>query len=323
MEINNLKSSLRMRNDSTLVVADKSKDNLRQFYKSDQPRLNQDIISSQLSVDDVMKLLSDSELNADFILYENEIKEEKVNGKLKVHGQRHVTNVLLYSILIGQSVFKDKHDLILIMKAAKYHDVGRKTDAYEEHAKSSAEIAKEKLMSTTSAEDIAIITTIIEFHEMPRHTQYAEDEFKKIAKKNGVPSNKISIARKMADVLMDADALDRTRFINKARLNPEYLHYDISKQLVEFAASLQETYAMEDLKEFECNEALNVLLEKYTPQEVLRTIRHSMRGKLNSEEVLTFIHSWASTIHKKEDELDKMFDKSNPTMEEGVKNEKK
>ena len=323
IEINNLKSSLRMRNDSTLVVAAKSKDNLRQFYKSDKPKLSQDIISSQLSVDDVMKLLNDTELNADFILYENEIKEEKVNGKLKVHGQRHVTNVLLYSILIGQSVFKDKHDLLLIMKAAKYHDVGRKTDAYEEHAKASAEIAKEKLMSTTSAEDIAIIITIIEFHEMPRHTQYAEDEFIKIARKNGVPSNKISVARKMADVLMDADALDRTRFINKARLKPEYLHYDISKQLVEFASSLQETYAKEDLKEFECDEALNVILEKFTPQEVLRVIRHSMRGKLNSEDVLAFIHTWASTIHKKEDELDEMFDESNPTMKEGVKNDKK
>ena len=77
-------------------------------------------------------------------MFENELKEEKVNSKLKVHGQRHIKNVLLYSTLIGQSIFKDKHDLDLIMLSAKYHDIGRKTDAYEEHAELSAKIAIEK-----------------------------------------------------------------------------------------------------------------------------------------------------------------------------------
>jgi hypothetical protein len=78
-------------------------------------------------------------------MLENEIKQEGVNVDLKVHGQRHVKNVLLYSALIGQEVIENKSDLNLVLLAAKYHDVGRKTDAHEEHADASADIAVEKL----------------------------------------------------------------------------------------------------------------------------------------------------------------------------------
>ena len=106
----------------------------------------------------------------------------------------------------------------------------------------------------------------------------------------------------MAEVLKDADALDRTRFINKARLDPKFLHYDISKRLVRFASSLQETYAIQDLKEFQCDEAIGRLLQNYTPQEVLRTIRHSTRANLRMEDIQSFINSWAYSSTKKTEE---------------------
>ena len=302
IDINELKTNLRVSRDSTLAMINNCDRNQRQFEKSDFPNISQEMIDVQLSSSDVATVLTDSGISAEFAMYENEIEEENVNGKLKVHGQRHIKNVLLYATLIGQSVVQDKHDLKLIMLAAKYHDVGRKTDAYEEHAESSAKIAVEKLGDKCSAEDLSIISTIIQFHEIPRNISNVDAVFLDIARKNGIPDEQISRAREMAEVLKDADALDRTRFINKARLNPEFLQYGISRQLIRFASSLQETYAIQDLKEFQCDEAIGRLLQNYTPQEVLRTIRHSTRANLRMEDIQSFINSWAYSSTKKTEE---------------------
>ncbi len=319
ININKLKSNFKISKDSTFVMVNNCEENQRQFEKNDIKNINQELLDSQLSSFDVTNMLTNSELSNKIIMFENELKEEKVNSKLKVHGQRHIKNVLLYSTLIGQSIFKDKHDLDLIMLSAKYHDIGRKTDAYEEHAELSAKIAIEKLKDKYSAEDISIISTIIQFHETPRNISNANELFIDIARKNGVPDNEILRTRQMAEVLKDADALDRTRFINKARLNPEFLQYDVSKQLIRFASSLQETYAIEDLKEYQCDEAIDSLLQSYTPQEVLRTIRHSTRSNLKIEDIQNFIKSWAITNIHNNDELHGMLSESTLNGEEGVK----
>lgn len=319
ININKLKSNFKISKDSTFVMVNNCEENQRQFEKNDIKNINQELLASQLSSFDVANMLTNSELSNKIIMFENELKEEKVNSKLKVHGQRHIKNVLLYSTLIGQSIFKDKHDLDLIMLSAKYHDIGRKTDAYEEHAELSAKIAIEKLKDKYSAEDISIISTIIQFHETPRNISNANELFIDIARKNGVPDNEILRTRQMAEVLKDADALDRTRFINKARLNPEFLQYDVSKQLIRFASSLQETYAIEDLKEYQCDEAIDSLLQSYTPQEVLRTIRHSTRSNLKIEDIQNFIKSWAITNIHTTDGLHGVLSESTLNGEEGVK----
>ena len=319
IDINKLKSSFKISMDSTLVMVNNSDGNERQFERSDISTIDQTILDTQLSSSDVMSALTDSGLSTSLVMYENEIKEENVNGRLKVHGQRHIKNVLLYSTLIGQSVVQDKHDLDLIMLSAKYHDIGRKTDAYEEHAEASSKIAIEKLKDKCSPEDLSIISTIIEFHETPRNVDNIDELFVAMARKNGITDDQMPRVRQMAEVLKDADALDRTRFINKARLNPEFLQYDVSKQLIKFASSLQETYAMYDLKEFHCDEAIGILLQTYTPQEVLRTIRHSTRGNLRNEDIQSFINSWASSSMQKTDELKSMLSETGIGKEEGVK----
>lgn len=301
-DINELKTNLRISRDSTLVMLNNCDCNQRQFEKSDLPNISQEMIDVQLSSSDVATALANSGLSSEFTIYENEIKEEKVNDRLKVHGQRHIKNVLLYATLIGQYVVQDKHDLKLIMLSAKYHDIGRKTDAYEEHAESSAQIAVEKLGDKCSKEDLSIISTIIQFHEIQRNISNVDAVFIDMAKKNGIPDDQISRVRQMAEVLKDADALDRTRFINKARLNPEFLQYGISRQLIRFASSLQERYAIQDLKEFQCDEAIDRLLQSYTPQEVLRTIRHSTRTNLRKEDIQSFINSWAYSSAKEIEE---------------------
>ena len=322
IDINKLKSSFKISMDSTLVMVNNSDGNERQFERSDISTIDQASFDTQLSSSDVMSALTDSGLSTSLVMYENEIKEENVNGRLKVHGQRHIKNVLLYSTLIGKSVVQDKHDLDLIMLSAKYHDIGRKTDAYEEHAEASSKIAIEKLKDKCSPEDLSIISTIIEFHETPRNVANVDELFVAIARKNGITDNQMPRVRQMAEVLKDADALDRTRFINKARLNPEFLQYGVSKQLIKFASSLQETYAIYDLKEFHCDEAIGILLQTYTPQEVLRTIRHSTRGNLRNEDIQSFINSWASSSMQRTDELESMLSENDFGKEEGVKHGK-
>lgn len=317
IDINSLKSSFRISMDSIFSIVNSCEDNQRQFEKNDAPNIHHEVLESQLSATDVATVLNDSGLSAKVVMYENEIKEENVNSRLKVHGQRHIKNVLLYSTLIGQSVVQNKHDLDLIMLSAKYHDIGRKTDAHEEHAKLSAKIAVEKLKDKCSSEDLSIISTIIQFHETPRNILNVDELFLNMARKNGVPDNQISRVRQMAEVLKDADALDRTRFINKARLNPDFLQYGVSKQLIRFASSLQETYAIHDLKEFHCDEAIGILLENYTPQEVLRTIRHSTRGNLRNEDVQSFVNSWVNSSIQKASGLHEMLDDSNLGKREG------
>ncbi len=295
IEINKLKANFKISLDSTLVMINNSNGNERQFEKSDIESMDEMTLSTQLSSNDVINILNNNGLSTNLVMYENEIKNENVNAKLKVHGQRHIKNVLLYSGLIGQSIIKDKHDLDLLLLSAKYHDIGRKTDAYEEHAESSAKIAIDKLKSSCSSEDLAIISTIIEFHEIPRNNFNIDELFIKIARKNGVLDEYIPRVRQMAEILKDADALDRTRFINKARLDSRFLKYEISKNLIKFASSLQETYAIYDLKEFHCDEAINNLLQIYTPQEILRTIRHSTRGNLKGNDIRNFINLWSNS----------------------------
>lgn len=322
IECNRLKSKYRVGKDSIVSMINNCENNYRQFEKSDVSHLDSNLIKSQMSALYVSNLLVESGLFNSVIMLDNEIKQEDVNGDLKVHGQRHIKNVLLYSALIGQSVVKNKNDLKLILLAAKYHDIGRKTDAYEEYAEASADIAEEKLKELCSFEELAIIKTIIQFHEVSRNS-YGEDEiFEEMAKKNGITDDEIAKVKEMAEVLKDADALDRTRFINKARLNPDFLRYDISKRLIRFASSMQESYAIQDLKEFNCDDKINILLGKYTPQEVLRTIRHSTKGKTRIEDIQSFIEMWVNSLETKRDELDEMFDEVNISKEGVVYNGK-
>ena len=294
-EINRLKEKFKINSDSTLNIINTCSLNNRQFMGSDVKNISKEEFDEQLSSDKVLSIMNEQDLIDKVVMFENEINEEHINSKLKVHGPRHIKNVVLYSALIGQNIITDKKDLNLLLVAAKYHDIGRITDAYESHASNSADIVKEKLAGKYSDGDLAIISTIIEFHEYPRDLEN-DNIFVNIARKNGVSDDLINKVRQMAEVLKDADALDRTRFINKARINPQFLKYNISKQLIEFASSIQETYALKDLENFGCEESIKILLNAYTPQYVLRMIRHSMNGYSNSSELENFINLWAYSI---------------------------
>ena len=100
----------------------------------------------------------------------------------------------------NKELLDDKHDLELLLTSAKYHDVGRKLESREEHALPSALIAEEHLKDKISNEDISVIKTIIEFHEVPRDHPSIEVIFRKIAMKNNIQEDELPRVRKMAEI---------------------------------------------------------------------------------------------------------------------------
>ena len=286
LKVNELRRKYIISLDSPLVVMNRITGNDHQYQKSEAPYLGSG--EGQYGVEAINKALSRGELGVKIGIIDSEINEEGINAKLMIHGSRHIKNVVFYSGLVGSSVLNSK-ELDLVLQAAKYHDVGREKEVREEHALKSAIIANKKLDGKYSKEDIAIIKTLIEFHEVPRDHEKVDEIFVEIANKYGVDKSKLERTRVMAEVLKDADALDRTRFINSARINPNFLVFDVSKRLVKFSAMLQETYAIDDINKFGHIEEIEFLLSIYTPQEIRKIISTNAKTK---EELEAFISGW-------------------------------
>ncbi len=286
-----MKEELQRGNVSVISTINDMIDSDRGYLEKDVPSMPNELIDNQLSINEVKDILSQDSLSKTIISLENEIQKERVNADLKVHGQRHISDVTLFSGIIGSKVLTNSEDLRLLLLSAKYHDVGRTIDGHQEHAKASSIVAEKRLQDLCSPEEIAIIKTAIEFHEIDRTT--SDGVFKSIAAQNGLEESNLIRAREIAEILKDADALDRTRFITDARINTKLLKYPISKRLVRFASMLNENYALEDLKNYNSDEQISVLLNDRTPQEVLRTIRRSITSEMTHDDITAFINSWS------------------------------
>ena len=290
-KISIIKEDLKIGKVSVISTINELIDCDKEYLKKDVPGMPSELISNQLSNEEVKGILSQNSLSKIIVNLENEMQKERVNADLKVHGQRHISDVILFSGIIGSKVLIGPEDLRLLLLSAKYHDVGRTIDGYQEHAKASSKVAENRLQNLCSFKEIAIIKTAIEFHEIERNT--SDDVFKTIALQNGLEESDLIRTRQIAEILKDADALDRTRFITDARINTKLLKYPISKRLVRFASVLNENYAIEDLKKFNSDEQILVLLNNKTPQEVLRTIRRSITSEMTPDDIMTFISSWS------------------------------
>ena len=128
----------------------------------------------------------------------------------------------------------------LLTKAAIYHDCGRESDHEDKnHGLRSSMISEELLRKDGySEEDIKIIKVAIEYHEID------DDDlrFERLCARNGLDPHNVEYAKKIAICLKDADALDRTRFINRATLDPTKLRTNEAKDLVTLATDLNAEY---------------------------------------------------------------------------------
>jgi|GEM_PF-1738367 len=288
-KVENIKTDLSNSKKSTLEILEQLNTSDWQFKKMDVKKIGDKLASEQLSSEELLQTILNNDNRSLILNAEKEIIANGINSDLKVHGSRHIKNVVLYSTIIGSNILPKK-ELLLLIEAAKYHDVARISEGYERHAERSAELAAVLLKGKYTSSDLSIILTAIEFHEVEMTNQ--EEDFKKIADKYNLLEHDLPIAKTICKILKDADALDRTRFINDARVDSQFLNYNYSKKLIKFASEVQDTYALEDLKQYNCDEEISLLLQKFTPQEILRTIRHN-KNNITLIDAQKFISSWA------------------------------
>lgn len=288
-KVDNIKSDLSNSKKSTLEILEQLNTSDWQFKKIDIKKIGDKLASEQLSSEEVLQTFLNDDNRTLILNAEKEIIANGINSDLKVHGSRHIKNVVLYSTIIGNNMLPRK-ELLLLIEAAKYHDVARISEGYERHAERSAKLAAVLLKDKYTSSDLSIILTAIEFHEVEIINQ--EEDFKKIANKYNLSERDLPIAKAICKILKDADALDRTRFISAERVDSQFLNYNYSKKLIKFASEVQDTYALEDLKQYNCDEEISLLLQKFTPQEILRTIRHN-KNNITLIDAQKFIYNWA------------------------------
>lgn len=172
------------------------------------------------------------------------------DGKL-IHSDRHIQDVMLFSGILGEQFGLTSRQQMLLLEAAKFHDAGRINDGDKNHAIASAIIAGDKLKRIYSAKDLKIIQIAIEYHEELEKDKGKLDKVKlqELFDKYELNEENYDETTKIAEILKDADALDRTRFVEGGRLKEDYLHSDKSKGLVKFATALNEEYARQDIED--------------------------------------------------------------------------
>ena len=175
-------------------------------------------------------------------LYENKL----------LHSERHIQNVMLFSSILGKKLNFSDSEITLAIEAAKFHDSGRIGDREEEHGELGAKIAGNQLKRVYSAEDLKIIQIAIEYHNLRENVigTLNERKLQELFEKYELAEDKYEIARKIAMVVKDADALDRTRFTARGALDVKFLHTDEAKSMVKFATDMNEEYSRRDVEDY-------------------------------------------------------------------------
>lgn len=179
-------------------------------------------------------------------------KSNLYQRKTQIHGKRHIENVMLFAMIIATIEGLDKNDKDLLLASAMYHDQGRDNDLDEQHGIESAYIAGQDLKDRYSEEELKIIQAAIMFHDdrtVGDSLKEIEDNgFDAIVDRLKINKESKERTRKIGNILKDADALDRARFVEDVcPIDEHYLRTDISKRMIKFAIELHEAYSIDDL----------------------------------------------------------------------------
>jgi len=162
------------------------------------------------------------DFNIDYSLFN--LKAEYFDSQSTLHGINHTYRVMCYTLYIGIAL-QLKHETRLTFCAAFIHDMARRHDGYcKEHGAWAAEnklpdfVNIFKKIGITN-HDLSIIKAAVE-----NHSELYE-------------LNKDNEAYMVSALLKDADALDRIR-ISENNLNPHYLRFIQSSELIPFAKEL-------------------------------------------------------------------------------------
>jgi hypothetical protein len=198
------------------------------------------------------KILTEKDIN---------IIVDKIDGiqkrylyKTNFHGYFHSQKVLLFAYLIAKSEKCTDEEMQILMDAAIYHDIGRQNEVEDEmHGYYSAcmiEKLKNKILKTEIYRDklnIEYLKSICDAHSV------SDEKQEKIYKNYKYENENFNKERftKLASILKDADALDRTRFkkTSNAVLQEKYLRYPYSRTLIKLAEEINYYYVIKEIEE--------------------------------------------------------------------------
>lgn len=161
--------------------------------------------------------------------------------KSNIHGIYHSEKVALNAYLIGLDQNLNDVDMEIILDAAIYHDIGRINDFEDSfHGMVSANKIDEVIDKDIymDSNNLKILKAVMDFHSQ-------NDKKIRINFENyEIDEKYYERYIKLAKILKDADALDRKRFVEQcnAALNPKFLRFDISHQLIELAKEINLLY---------------------------------------------------------------------------------
>jgi hypothetical protein len=148
-----------------------------------------------------------------------------------VHGVGHIERTLLHGAFCAMDEQLDNIDTRLLMDMCSYHDTGRISDWLDTAHGLRSSLKLEKLTGR-SGEELKIMKAGVEAHSL--NDKLIDDIILKHA-----PENRLR-ARRLAELLKDADGLDRVR-IND--LNIKFLRRQSSRSRAPFAQYLFDRYA--------------------------------------------------------------------------------
>ena len=208
--------------------------------------------------------------------YYQNVKIDKLY-KSHFHGLYHSEKVCLYALILAKFYGLDEVETQIIRDAALYHDIGRIDDQEDEfHGNLGAKKIEEVIDKTNIYKDkknIVYLKAIIEAHS--HNSNYKQRNFDNYCYDFDIELDYDKYER-LYNILLDADALDRTRFrkASSAALKEKYLRKDEARKLVEFAQILNNYYSYIQSKE-EFNR-LNRLFNTNDPSKPLQGCFHGI-----------------------------------------------
>ena len=160
----------------------------------------------------------------------------------QVHGINHNYRVCILAMAIAIKEGVSDSELKVLIESALYHDIGRKTETGKEHGIESARIIEENkatLAQKFNYNQFAMVKFLCAMHsgadEKSKPEEY-EKEFKEHAEQFGISD--MNQARKLLNIMKDADALDRVRLPRFGKLDSERLRTESAKDFVQAAKDL-------------------------------------------------------------------------------------
>jgi len=162
--------------------------------------------------------------------------------KSLLHGLHHSQKVCLFAMLLAKEQRLDETDMQIIKDASLYHDIGRINDIEDSIHGFASACRIDKVVNHQIYDDptnLGYLKAIMDAHSRTADIDRSFADYK-----FDYPDMNIKRFNRLANILLDADALDRTRFYrtSRAALKESYLRLPFAKELVSFAQQINDYY---------------------------------------------------------------------------------